>query len=115
MTVLTIKSSFFSGHLCRRMCPVMSVTFEDLKPLQFYTVMVDFVLVDEFRYSFDVSSNRWVPHWRALAEEDSPRFYVHPRTPAMGMSLMQDVLTFKKLKLTNSPKTAAKSAQVRFL
>ena len=94
------------------MCPVMAVTFEDLKPLQFYTVMIDFVLVDEFRYSFDVSSNHWIPHGRVMDEEHSPRFYIHPQTPTTGLSLMQDVLFFKMLKLTNSYKTAAKSSQV---
>ena len=95
------------------MCPVMSVAFEDLKPRQLYSVMIDFVLMDEFRYSFDANHNRWVPNWRALAEEDCPRVYIHPETPATGASLMQNVLTFKMLKLTNSFKTASKSAQVR--
>ncbi|KAJ7387444.1 T-box transcription factor tbx3 [Desmophyllum pertusum] len=73
--------------------------------------MIDFVLMDEFRYSFDANHNRWVPNWRALAEEDCPRVYIHPETPATGASLMQNVLTFKMLKLTNSFKTASKSAQ----
>ena len=97
------------------MCPVMSVAFEDLEPLQFYTVMIDFALADEYRYSFDVNSNRWVPYRREAVLEDTSRFYVHPGTPILGATLMQNVLNFKMVKLTNSPKTAAKSAQVRIV
>ena len=97
------------------MCPLMSIAFEDLKPRRFYTVMVDFVLMDAFRYSYDVNCNRWVANSRPLPEEEWPRLYVHPSTPAMGASLMQNALTFKTLKLTNCPVTAAKSGQVSFV
>lgn len=97
------------------MCPLLSIAFEDLKPRRFYTVMIDFVLKDEFRYRYDVNCNCWVANSHPLPEEGWPRLYVHPNTPAMGVSLMQSVLTFKMLKLTNCPVTAAKSGQVSFV
>ena len=91
----------------------MSIAFEDLKPRRFYAVMVDFVLMDAFRYSYDATCNRWEAHTRILPEENWPRLYVHPSTPATGASLMQNVLTFKTLKLTNCPVTAANTTQVK--
>jgi len=90
----------------------MSIAFEDLKPRRFYVVTVDFLLMDTFRYSYDVTYNRWVANSCPSPEENWPRLYVHPSTPATGASLMQNVLTFKTLKLTNCPVTAANSTQV---
>lgn len=100
--------------LCRRMCPVISLKFEDLTPRQFYTVMIDFVLMDEFRYSFDAGTNTWLPYCREMpVEEGRAKVFVHAETPWNGATLMTNGLTFKTLKLTNSPKTAEKSSQVR--
>lgn len=98
----------------RRMCPMISLAFEDLHPTQMYAVMVDFVFADEFRYCFDASSNLWVP-WSLIKEENCSRMYLHPETPTTGAILMKSVLTFKKLKLTNSSQTARKSKQVMLL
>lgn len=96
------------------MCPIISLKFEDLTPRQFYTVMIDFVLMDEYRYSFDTRTNTWVPYCRELpAEEGYAKVFVHPETPWNGATLMMNGLTFKTLKLTNSFKTAEKSPQVR--
>ena len=96
------------------MCPVISLKFEDLNYRQFYTVMVDFVLMDEFRYSFDAKANSWIPCCRERpTEAGCPKVFVHPQTPINGATLMLNGLTFKTLKLTNSFKTAGKSAHVR--
>lgn len=96
------------------MCPVISLKFEDLTPRQFYTVMIDFVLMDEFRYSFDAGTNTWLPYCREMpVEEGRAKVFVHAETPWNGATLMTNGLTFKTLKLTNSPKTAEKSSQVR--
>ncbi|XP_022792066.1 uncharacterized protein LOC111331261 [Stylophora pistillata] len=100
----------------RRMCPIISLKFEDLTPRQFYTVMIDFVLMDEYRYSFDTRTNTWVPYCRELpAEEGYAKVFVHPETPWNGATLMMNGLTFKTLKLTNSFKTAEKSPQAILL
>ena len=104
------KTCFAS--LCRRMCPLMSIAFEDLKPRRFYAVLIDFVLMDAFKYSYNGTSNRWEANSPMLPEENWPRLYLHPSTPATGASLMQNALTFKTLKLTNCPVTAANSTQV---
>lgn len=96
------------------MCPVISLTFEDLNPKRMYAVMIDFVLVDEFRYIFNTSSNRWAP-WRPVMErEENPRMHLHAESPTTGAILMKSVLSFKKLKLTNSYDTAAKSVHVSY-
>ena len=101
----------FVSSSCRRMCPMISLTFEDLNPTQMYAVMVDFVFADEFRYCFDANSNRWGP-WGLIIEENCSRMYLHPETPTTGAILMHSILTFKKLKLSNSSKTAWNSKQV---
>lgn len=94
------------------MCPAISLAFEDLKPKRMYAVMIDFVYADEFRYCFDMSSNLWTP-WREVKEEEGPpRMYLHPETPTTGALLMKSVLTFQKIKLTNSEQTAEKPIQV---
>lgn len=96
----------------RRMCPAISLAFKDLNPRQMYAVMIDFAYADEFRYFFDMSTNRWAP-WRPIKQEDDfPRMYLHPETPTTGDLLMKRVLTFKRLKLTNSSQTASKTIQV---
>ena len=94
------------------MCPMISLAFEDLNPSQMYAVMIDFMYADEFRYCFDMSTNRWAP-WRPIKQDDDvPRMYLHPETPTTGALLMKSVLTFKRLKLTNSFQTASKTIQV---
>ena len=96
---------------CRRLYPVISVSFEDLHPRHFYVVMVDFVSVDNFKYRFEVKSNSWVTA-KKKTDLGCPRMYTHPETPASGASLMMNGLTFQKLKLTNSLKLSLKDTKV---
>lgn len=101
----------------RRMHPVISLKFQDLNPRKMYAVMIDFVCADDYRYCFDLTSNRWAPWRQPRSHEDvtGPRMYLHPETPRAGDILMRSVLTFKRLKLTNSYQTATKTIQVLLL
>lgn len=96
------------------MHPAISLGFQDLNPEQKYAVMIDFVCLDEYKYCFDYSSNRWTPLRESKPEEDASRsiMCLHPETPTTGAILMGRLLTFQRLKLTNSYQTASKTFQV---
>ena len=89
---------FFFLHTHRRMFPALKVELFDLDPNTTYTLYMDMVPVDKYRYKYQNST--WV---RCFEEECSPtRLYMHPDSPALGSHWMNMVINFYKLKLTNN-------------
>ena len=80
------------------MFPPLKVELFDLNPNTTYTLYMDMVPVDKYRYKYQNSA--WV---RCFEEECSPtRLYMHPDSPALGSHWMNMVINFYKLKLTNN-------------
>lgn len=80
------------------MFPALKVELFDLDPNTTYTLLMDMVPVDKYRYKYQNSA--WV---RCFEEECSPtRPYTHPDSPALGSHWMNMVINFYKLKLTNN-------------
>nr|CAB3266862.1 T-box transcription factor Tbx6b [Phallusia mammillata] len=83
----------------RRIFPGYRVKFSGLDPNAQYCVLMDVVNVDEHRYKFQ--NGEWIVSGRG--EPKIPqKFYVHPKSPSSGGKLMKEVLSFHKVKLTNS-------------
>lgn len=80
------------------MFPPLKVELFDLDPNTTYTLYMDMIPVDKYRYKYQNSA--WV---RCFEEECSPtRLYMHPDSPALGSHWMNMVINFYKLKLTNN-------------
>ncbi|XP_076817963.1 uncharacterized protein LOC143463379 [Clavelina lepadiformis] len=83
----------------RRMFPGYRVKFSGMDQKAKYCVLMDIVSVDQHRYKFQ--NGGW-----AIAGRGEPqvpqRFYLHPTSPASGQDWMKEIVSFHKVKLTNS-------------
>nr|CAB3266861.1 T-box transcription factor Tbx6a [Phallusia mammillata] len=83
----------------RRMFPGYRVKLSGLDPNTKYCLLMDIVNVDQHRYKFQ--QGEWMVAGRG--EPHSPqRLFLHPGSPASGEKWMDDVVSFNKIKLTNS-------------
>nr|WCC58475.1 brachyury 3 [Dynamena pumila] len=82
----------------RRMFPVLKVSVQGLDPNSMYSIMLDFVPVDDHRWKF--VNGEWS---RGGKPEQSPnsRVYKHPDSPNFGTHWMKNPILFSKVKLTN--------------
>uniref|UniRef100_H2ZQG4 T-box domain-containing protein n=1 Tax=Ciona savignyi TaxID=51511 RepID=H2ZQG4_CIOSA len=93
----------------RRMFPGYRVKMSGMDPNAQYCVLMDISSVDENRYKFQ--HGEWVIAGRG--EPHIPqRFYLHPNSPCTGQQWMKDIVSFHKVKLTNS---CGNSADGKFL
>ena len=90
------------SHFFRRMFPVLKVAVKGLDPTAMYSVMLDFVAVDNQRWKF--VNGEWS---RGGKPEPTPssRVYVHPDSPNFGTHWMKNSIVFSKVKLTNKEST----------
>ncbi|RXG54587.1 T-box-containing protein TBX6L [Armadillidium vulgare] len=83
----------------QRMFPTMKVSVSGLDPNTKYTVLMDIIPADEYRYKFQ--GKEWIVAGKA--EPFIPgRLYIHPHSPASGSQWMRHSISFEKLKLTNN-------------
>lgn len=81
------------------MFPPIKVTISGLDKHAKYIVVMDTVVVDNYRYKFH--SWKWVIAGKA--DPKLPSFaYIHPDSPATGEQWMNRQVSFHKLKLTNN-------------
>jgi brachyury protein len=80
------------------MFPVVKVTANGLDPAAMYTVLLEFVQVDNHRWKY--VNGEWVPGGKAEAPPTNP-IYVHPESPNFGAHWMKEPISFAKVKLTN--------------
>nr|CAB3266863.1 T-box transcription factor Tbx6b [Phallusia mammillata] len=83
----------------RRMFPGYRIKLSGLDPNEKYCLLMDIVNVDQHRYKFQNGE------WRVAGRGEPPipqRFYLHPHSPATGKQWMKDIVSFHKVKLTNS-------------
>ncbi|XP_055682221.1 T-related protein isoform X1 [Lutzomyia longipalpis] len=82
----------------RRMFPVVKVTATGLDPAFMYTILLEFVQIDNHRWKY--VNGEWVPGGKAEAPPSNP-IYVHPESPNFGAHWMKEPISFAKVKLTN--------------
>ncbi|KAH9491005.1 T-box transcription factor tbx1 [Bulinus truncatus] len=87
--------------LGRRMFPTFQVRLFGLDLSSDYTVMMDFVPVDDKRYRYSFHTSSWVVAGKADPHMPG-RIHVHPDSAAKGPQWMKQVISFDKLKLTNN-------------
>ena len=85
----------------RRMFPTYQVRLYGLDPMEDFMLVMDFVPVDDKRYRYAFHTSSWVVAGKA-DPNSPPRIHVHPDSPAKGAAWMKQVVSFDKLKLTNT-------------
>uniref|UniRef100_A0A0N4Z9F0 T-box domain-containing protein n=1 Tax=Parastrongyloides trichosuri TaxID=131310 RepID=A0A0N4Z9F0_PARTI len=85
----------------RRMFPTLKIKFEEMDPESLYYIFLDIVPVDDRRYRYVYNKSSWLTAGKA---EPSPpsRIYLHPDSPISGKQLQSQIISFEKVKLTNS-------------
>ncbi|XP_028400675.1 T-box-containing protein TBX6L-like [Dendronephthya gigantea] len=83
----------------RRMFPTIRVKLEGLDPKTKYILVMDIVPVDDNRYKYH--NGEWIVSGKAEPPHPS-RLYIHTDSPATGAQWMRQIVSFQKLKLTNS-------------
>ncbi|GAB6029300.1 hypothetical protein CHUAL_005065 [Chamberlinius hualienensis] len=82
----------------RRMFPVVSVNIGGLDPGAMYSVLLEFIQIDNHRWKY--VNGEWVAGGKA--ELPSPNtIYPHPESPNFGAHWMKETLNFSRVKLTN--------------
>ncbi|XP_018325037.1 brachyury protein [Agrilus planipennis] len=82
----------------RRMFPVVKVSVTGLDPKAMYTVLLEFVQIDNHRWKY--VNGEWVPGGKAEVPPSNP-IYIHPESPNFGAHWMKEPISFAKVKLTN--------------
>ncbi|XP_014239618.1 T-related protein isoform X2 [Cimex lectularius] len=82
----------------RRMFPVVKVTVSGLDPTSMYTILLEFVQIEQHRWKY--VNGEWVAGGKAEAAPSNP-VYVHPESPNFGAHWMKEPVSFAKVKLTN--------------
>nr|XP_002126887.2 T-box-containing protein 2-like [Ciona intestinalis] len=93
----------------RRMFPGYRIKMSGMDPNAQYCVLMDISSVDENRYKFQ--HGEWVVAGRGEPQVPQ-RFYLHPNSPCSGHQWMKEIISFHKVKLTNS---CGNSADGKFL
>lgn len=88
----------------RRMFPPIISSITGLDPEGRYSIYVDFVPVNDYRYKFVQADSKWVPVGR-VEKKLTYKDYLHPKSPSTGAEWMDKPVSFKMLKLTNNKKT----------
>ncbi|KAG1714269.1 Brachyury 2 [Nymphon striatum] len=82
----------------RRMFPIVKVNFSGLKPDAMYSVIMEFIQIQQTRWKF--SNGNWLPAGQPESS-DGPCLYLHPESPNFGSHWMKRTANFNKVKLTN--------------
>nr|NP_001071946.1 transcription factor protein [Ciona intestinalis]BAE06334.1 transcription factor protein [Ciona intestinalis] len=82
----------------RRMFPVLKTSITGLDPTAMYSVMLDFVPVDNNRWKY--VNGEWIPGGKPEPHVSSCA-YIHPDSPNFGSHWMKQPVGFSRVKLTN--------------
>ena len=80
------------------MFPVLKSRANGLDPTAMYTVMLDFMPVDDHRWKY--VNGEW-SHAGKPEPTAASKIYVHPDSPNFGAHWMKSPIVFSKVKLTN--------------
>ena len=84
------------------MFPVLKLSMEGLDPNSMYSIMLDFVPVDNYKWKF--VNGEWSRGGKPESTANS-RIYVHPDSPNFGTHWTKNSIVFSKVKLTNKEST----------
>ena len=82
------------------MFPVIEVSISGMLPNMKYSVLLEFIPMDNCRYKFVLS--KWINAGDADAHCVDRLSYIHPDSPSTGKYWMSNKVVFKKLRLTNN-------------
>ncbi|XP_055343824.1 T-box protein 12-like [Paramacrobiotus metropolitanus] len=85
----------------RRMFPTIRVSFSGLDCKATYMVLMDIVTVDNKRYRYAYHRSSWLVAGKGDPAHHS-KLYPHPDAPFLGEQLRKQIITFEKVKLTNT-------------
>ncbi|GFU11167.1 t-box transcription factor TBX18 [Nephila pilipes] len=91
----------------RRIFPTLKVLVKGLDPNSQYIIWIDMVPVDQLRYRYVYHSSRWIVAGSG-EKYKSNSIYMHPDGPSSGKYWMSHIITFDKVKLTNSKEPKSK-------
>ena len=80
------------------MFPVLKSRANGLDPTAMYSVMLDFMPVDDHRWKY--VNGEW-SHAGKPEPTSASKIYVHPDSPNFGTHWMKSPIVFSKVKLTN--------------
>ncbi|XP_064594850.1 T-box transcription factor TBX18-like [Liolophura sinensis] len=85
----------------RRMFPALRVKFRGLKPDSCYRISIHFVSIDQNKYRYVYHSSKWMV--AGPGDQMMPgQVYEHSDSPLEGIHLDGQVVSFERIKLTNS-------------
>ncbi|OQV12709.1 T-box transcription factor TBX20 [Hypsibius exemplaris] len=85
----------------RRMFPTLRVSFSGLDMKTSYVVLLDVVTMDNKRYRYAYHRSSWLVAGKGDPVHSS-KLYSHPDSPFSGEQLRKQIITFEKVKLTNT-------------
>lgn len=80
----------------RRMFPVVKVSVTGLNPKAMYTVLLEFVQIDNHRWKY--VNGEWIPGGKAEVPPPNA-IYIHPESPNFGAHWMKEPISFAKVLL----------------
>lgn len=83
------------------MFPTLRVSFSGLDGKATYLVLLDIVTVDSKRYRYAYHRSSWLVAGKGDPVQNS-KLYSHPDSPFSGDQLRKQIITFEKVKLTNT-------------
>ena len=82
----------------RRMFPSIDITVTGLNPSLSYIMIMDVVPVSNWRYKY--VEQEWVVS-RPSTGAPFTDYFVHPKSPTLGVNWMEEDISFGGMKLTN--------------
>lgn len=82
------------------MFPSIQIQVEDLDPLAHYCLVLEMMPATHCRFKYS-NSTGWAPAGIEEAQSNH-RIYVHPESPATGEYWMSQIISFGRVKLTNT-------------
>jgi len=83
------------------MFPTLRVSFSGLDSRYTYAVLLDIAQVDNKRYRYAYHRSAWLVAGKADPVLPS-HLYTHPDSPATGVQIAKQIISFEKIKLTNN-------------
>lgn len=83
------------------MFPTIRVSFSGLDNKASYLILLDIVTVDNKRYRYAYHRSSWLVAGKGDPAHHS-KLYSHPDSPFLGEQLRKQIITFEKVKLTNT-------------
>lgn len=94
------------------MFPVLKSRANGLDPTAMYSVMLDFMPVDDHRWKY--VNGEW-SHAGKPEPTSASKIYVHPDSPNFGTHWMKSPIVFSKVKLTNKENENGQVVSVIFV